>query len=131
MEEILIYTYKFDLEKLSEAIDNLWNKYVSIIENKNCSEDDIYRARAILYFLGYLYSEKIALEAIKNRLYDMSLEEFLIKADNKEINNELTKFYEIIKNLKNKEYKGSYLGEDLFNKVWEEKTGNKPKHRLD
>ncbi len=131
MEEILKYTYKFDLDKLSQAIDNLWGKYISIIEDKDCSEDDIYGARAILYFLGYLYSEKIALEAIKNRLYDMSLEEFLVKADKKEIDNELTKFYEIIKNIKNKEYKGSYLGEDLFNKVWEEKTGNKPKHRLD
>jgi len=131
MEEILKYTYKFDLEKLSQAIDNLWNKYISIIENKDCTEDDVYSARAILYFLGYLYSEKIALEAIRNRLYDMSLEEFLIKADNKEMENELTRFYEIIKDIKNKEYKGSYLGENLFNKVWEEKIGNKPKHRLD
>jgi len=37
----------------------------------------------------------------------MSLEEFLIKADKGEIKNELTKFYEIIKN---KKYKGYYLG---------------------
>jgi len=131
MEEILKYTYKFDLEKLSQAIENLWNRYIQIIENKNCKEDDIYNARAILYFLGYLYPEKIALEAMDNRLRKMSLEEFLIKADKKEIKNKLTNFYEIIKGLKNKEYKGSYLGEDLFNKVWEEKTGNKPKHRLD
>ncbi len=131
MEEILKYTYKFDLEKLSQAIENLWNKYVRIIENRDCTKDDVYGARAILYFLGYLYSEKIALEAIENRLHGMALEEFLIKADKKEIESELTKFYEIIKNIKNRKYKGSYLGEDLFNKVWEEKTGNKPKHRLD
>jgi len=131
MEEILKYTYKFDLKKLSQAIENLWNKYLQIIEDKNCTVDDIYGARAILYFLGYLYVEKIALEAIKNRLYEMSLEEFLIRADKKEINNELTKFYGIIKNIKNRNYKGSYLGEDLFNKVWEEKTGHKPKHQLD
>lgn len=61
----------------------------------------------------------------------MSLEEFLIKADNGEIKNELTKFYEIVKSIKNKEYQGSYLGEKLFNKVYEEKTGNKSRHRLD
>ena len=109
----------------------MWNKYLQNIEDKNCTVDDIYGARAILYFLGYLYVEKIALEAIKNRLYEMSLEEFLIRADKKEINNELTKFYGIIKNIKNRNYKGSYLGEDLFNKVWEEKTGHKPKHQLD
>jgi len=131
MEEILKYTYKFDLEKLSEAIENLWNRYVQIIENKNCTEDDIYSARAILYFMGYLYVENIALGAIKNRLYDMSLEEFLIKADKKEIDNDLTKFYEIIKSLKNKEYKGSYLGEDFFNSVYERVTGDKSRHRLD
>lgn len=131
MEEILKYTYKFDLEKLSQAIDELWNKYISIIEDENCLEDDIYSARAILYFLGYIYVENIALGAIKNRLYDMSLEDFLVKADKGEIDNELVKFYKIIKDLKNKQYKGSYLGEDLFNSVYEKVTKNKSRHRLD
>ena len=131
MEEILKYTYQFDLEKLSQAIENLWKKYLSILENKQSSADDLYSARAILYFLGYLYPEKIALEALERRLVGLSLEEFLIKADRQEIKNELTNFYEIIKELKNKEYRGSYLGEALFNQVYEQKTGQKPKHKLD
>ena len=128
---LLKYTYKFDLEKLSEAIEKLWSRYIQIIENENCTEDDIYGARAILYFIGYLYVENIALGAIKNRLYDMSLEDFLVKADKGEIDNDLVKFYKIIKDLKNREYKGSYLGEDLFNEVYEKVTGNKSRHRLD
>lgn len=131
MEEILNYTYQFNLEKLSQAIENLWQKYVQIIENKDCTVDDIYRARAILYFLGYLYPEQIALGAINNRLTGMSLEDFFIKADKGEINNELSKFYEIIKGIKNRTYQGTYLGEGLFNQVYEKKTGQKPKHKLD
>lgn len=131
MEEILNYTYQFDLGKLSQAIEHLWQKYVQIIENKNCTVDDIYRARAILYFLGYLYPEKIAVGALTNRLSGMLLEDFLIKADKGEIDNELTKFYEIIKGIKNRTYQGTYLGEGVFNRAYEEKTGQKPKHKLD
>ena len=131
MEEILKYTYQFDLKKLSQAIENLWNRYLQIIENKECTIDDVYNARAILYFLGYLYPEKIALEALERRLVGLSLEEFLIKADRQEIKNELTNFYEIIKELKNREYQGSYLGEALFNQVYEQKTGQKSRHKLD
>lgn len=68
MEEILIYTYRFDLEKLSQAIENLWSKYIHIIENKGCTEDEVYRARAILYFLGYLYSENIGFRGYKKSI---------------------------------------------------------------
>ncbi len=42
-----------------------------------------------------------------------------------------TRFYDIVKGIKNRQYKGSYLGETIFNRIYEEKTGHNLKHRLD
>ncbi len=133
MKDLLKYTYLLDIKKLTEKIENLWQKYQEILNNHKTSWEDLNEARAILYFLGYLYPEKIALESLEHRVKlinpKISLDEFLLAIDgnnktvlnkhkkNKKFNR-LKEFYLIIKGIKNRVKNNTYLDEGRFNKIY-------------
>ena len=132
MKNLFKYTYLLDIEKIESSIEILWERYQEILDNKS-SWEDLNEARAILYFLGYLYPEKIALESLENRIKhikpEINLDEFLLAIDrndqellnkykdNKEFN-KLKDFYLIVKRIKNKIKDNSYLDEERFNKIY-------------
>ena len=133
MKDLLKYTYLLNTIKIKESIESLWQRYQGILDNKKSSFEDLNEARAILYFLGYLYPEKIALESLENRVKyikpAISLDEFLlaidrndkeflnIYKDNKEFN-KLKDFYLAIKDIKNRVKNNTYLDEWRFNKIY-------------
>ena len=133
MKDLLKYTYLLDIENIENEITRLWKRYQKILNNKKLSWEDLNEARAILYFLGYLYPEKIVIESLESRVKTIrpkiSLDKFLLAIDgsNKEILkkykdnekfNKLKNFYLIVKNIKNKVKNNSYLDEQRFNKIY-------------
>lgn len=133
MKELLKYTYLLNTKKIKEHIKELWQEYQEILDNKNSSFEDLNEARAILYFLGYLYPEKIALSSLKRRVGcikpPINLDEFLLVIDgnnkrvlkkykNNKKFNKLKDFYLIVKEIKNRTKNNSYLDEERFNKFY-------------
>jgi len=133
MKDLLKYTYLLDTAKIKESIENLWQRYQRILGNKNSSFEDLNEARAILYFIGYLYPEKIALESLENRIRyikpNISLDRFLSIIDGKDKKtlskyrgnkkfNSLKEFYLIVKDIKNRVKNNSYLDEERFNRAY-------------
>ncbi|TSC95391.1 MAG: hypothetical protein Athens101410_570 [Parcubacteria group bacterium Athens1014_10] len=142
MLDLLKYTYLFDIKKIRESIEKLWQRYQKILNDENSTAEDLYEARVILYILGYFYPEKFALEAIERRIQyiepKITLENFLKIVDSEkdcnkynEIFNKLRDFYLIIKDIKNRKQNGSYLDEERFNKIFTKKTGIINRHPLD
>lgn len=111
MISLMKYTYLMEPEKIQEELEKLWSKYISIINKKEPSWEEINEARAILFLTGQIYCEKIAVEAIEKRLHllkdKMPLIEFfsLIDKNSEKLNelrkdelfDKLEKFYRIIK----------------------------------
>jgi hypothetical protein len=133
MKDLLKYTYLLDIENIENEIVRLWERYQKILNKKKLSWEELNEARAILYFLGYLYPEKIAIESLESRIKiirpKISLDKFFLAIDgnNKEILkkykdnekfNKLKKFYLIVKNIKNKVKNNSYLDEQRFNEIY-------------
>jgi hypothetical protein len=133
MKELLKYTYLLDTKKIKKSIERLWQRYQKILDNKKSSWEDLNEARAILYFLGYLYPEKIALGSLKNRIKyikpKISLDKFLLVIDrndkkiltkykNNKKFNKLKEFYLIVKEIKNRVKNNTYLDEGRFNKIY-------------
>ena len=133
MKDLLKYTYLLNVEKIKERIELLWERYQGILDDKESSWEDLNEARAILYFLGYLYPEKIALESLENRIKhikpEINLDEFLLAIDgeDKEVLdryiendkfNKLKEFYLIVKEIKNRVKNNTYLDEGRFNEIY-------------
>jgi uncharacterized protein (UPF0218 family) len=127
MEQLLKFTYMLEPEKIEIELETFWKRYLQILENPNW--EDINEARAILYIIGFLYTEQIGPEAIERRLHllenQMDMSEFLHYIDsdsdrlidfrNDPLFIKLEKLYRIIKKFKNLEADGRlYLNEDKF-----------------
>lgn len=133
MKDLLKYTYLLDTKNIGKSIENLWGRYQEILDNKKSTWEDLNEARAILYFIGYLYPEKIALGVLEKRIKfvkpKIGLDEFLSAIDgnnarilekyakNKRFN-QLKDFYLIAKDIKNRTKNGTYLDEKRFNKIY-------------
>ncbi len=132
MIELLKNTYLLNTKEIEKNINSLWERYQEIL-NKKSSFEELTEARSILYFLGYLYPEKIALESLESRIKylepKITLDSFLLIIDgddrkmlekykkNKKFQ-QLKEFYLIVKKIKNRIENSSYLDEDRFNKVY-------------
>ena len=140
MKNLLKYTYLLNTKEIEKSIERLWKRYQNILNNKKSSWKNLNEARTILYLLGYLYPEKIALESLEKRIQyiepAISLDEFLSAIDENNIKilnkykknkkfNILKDFYLIIKRIKNRVKNNSYLDEERFNKIYFE---TKPKN---
>jgi hypothetical protein len=140
MLDLLKYTYLLDNKNAGKRIEWLWKRYQKILDNKNSSWKDLNEARVILYFLGYLYPEKIALNSIASRVKyiqpKIDLDRFLGAVDSHDRKilkkyhknnkfNKLKTFYLIVKNIKNRTKNGSYLDEKRFNQRY---SAKKPKN---
>jgi len=123
------YTYLLDYEKVEKELNNYWERYKKILEDKNVSWEDLNEARAILFLTGQVYCEQIAIEAIKKRLHllkeKITILEFfdLVDKNSKKLDElrkdklflKLEKFYRIIKEFKNRYLGGKfYLDEEKF-----------------
>lgn len=133
MKDLLKYTYLFDVKKIENSIEGLWKRYQKILNSEKSSFEDLNEARAILYFLGYLYPEKIALESLERRVNQVkpkiTLDKFFLAVDKKDKKvfavykgnkrfNKLKSFYSVVKDIKNRVKNNSYLDEERFNKVY-------------
>lgn len=133
MKDLLKYIYLLDTKKIKKSIENLWDRYQKILDDKKSNWEDLNEARAVLYFIGYLYPEKIALDSLEKRIKfirpSISLDEFLSAIDRKNViilkkykNNkkfvQLRDFYLIVKDIKNRTKNGTYLDERRFNKIY-------------
>lgn len=134
MLSLLKNTYLLDNKRIKFDIERLWRRYQTILDKKNLSWKRANEARAILYFLGYLYPEKIALESLERRVKlirpKITLNDFLLAIDGQEKKvlikyknnrkfNLLKEFYTIIKSIKNKINRdNTYLDEATFNKIY-------------
>jgi hypothetical protein len=139
MKDLLKYTYMLEVEGIEASIEALWNRYQEILNDKQATWEELNEARAILYFIGYLYPEQIALESLERRIKyikpEINLTSFLTAIDckDKEILSKysrnknfqkLKKFYEIVKGVKNRIKNNYYLDEERFNEMYDKK---KPK----
>lgn len=68
MLKILKKTYLLDNHGLKKEIDKEWKRYENVIGKKDPNWEELNEARAILYVLGYLFPEKIALESLRKRV---------------------------------------------------------------
>ena len=133
MKDLLKYTYLLDITKMEKSIKKLWDRYQEILDDKKSTWEDLNEARAILYFIGYLYPEKIALDSLEKRikyiLPSIGLDEFLSVIDGKntrilkkyaknKIFIQLKDFYLIVKDIKNRTKNGTYLDEGRFNRIY-------------
>jgi len=133
IKNLLKYTYLLDTVRIKQNIESLWERYQEILNNKKSSWEDLNEARAILYFFGYLYPEKIALESLEKRVKyirpAITLDKFLLAIDgnNKRVLdkyknnrkfNKLKDFYLAVKNIKNRVKNNSYLDEGGFDKIY-------------
>ena len=134
MKDLLKYTYLLDLEKIDASIEKLWKRYQEILGNKKSDWEDLNEARAILYFIGYLYSEKIVLDSLEKRIKfvkpAINLDKFLLAIDRNDAKilkkyaknkkfSQLKDFYLIVKDIKNRTKNGTYLDEKRFNKIYD------------
>lgn len=129
MIDLIKYTYLMRTDKVEEELNIMHQKYQHILKKAEDMWDELNEARAILFLMGNVYCESIAIQAIERRLHllkhPLSLVEFLDLIDkNSEKLEELRKdelfktlenFYRIIKKYKNK-YEGGkyYLNEEKF-----------------
>lgn len=133
MKDLLKNTYLLDTKEIKKSIESLWKRYQAILDNKKSSWEDLNEARAILYFLGYLFPEKIVVGSLEKRIKyiepKISLDKFLLAVDKKDKNvldryknnkkfKKLKDFYIIVKNIKNRVKNNSYLDENRFNKIY-------------
>jgi len=133
MKDLLKYTYLLDVGNIEKGIERLWQRYQNILNSQKSSWEDLNEARAILYFLGYLFPEKIALASLESRMKyvkpKISLDKFLsvIDGNNRKILkryknnkqfNQLKEFYLAVKNIKNRVENDTYLDEGRFNKIY-------------
>jgi len=134
MLNLLKNVYLLDVKAVKADIERLWGEYQDILNNKEASWDEINRARAILYCLGHIFTEKIALESIERRIKlispKISIDNFLLAIDSndKKILNQyrnnkkfsrLKDFYLTVKNIKNRVNRDStYLDEETFNEIY-------------
>lgn len=140
MINLLKHTYLLDLKAIKVDIERLWNRYQRIINNKNSSWNDLNEARAILYFLGHLYPEHLALESLERRIKfikpKITLDKFFLIIDKNDVENlkkyaknerfnKLKELYLIVKSVKNRVKNGVYLDEEKFNKAYAKR---KPKN---
>jgi hypothetical protein len=134
--DLIKFTYLLDLEGIKRSINVLWVEYQKILDDPGASWDDVNRARAILYFLGNIFAEKISVESLERRIKfikpEISLLNFLsaIDCDNPKVLKSysdnsrfqaMKEFYLIVKDLKmriNKEGDRLYLDEDRFNRKY-------------
>ena len=132
MLDLLKNVYLFDIDSIGNDIERIQQEYQDILDKKEINWEEINKARAILYFLGHIFTEKIAFESLERRIKfiqpKISLDNFLLVIDSqdKEIlekykNNkkfeQLKKFYLIVKSIKNRVNRDStYLDEETFNK---------------
>lgn len=142
MIDVIKYTYILDTDKIDFFLEKLWTRYQEILNNPNW--EDLQTARAILYFIGEIYTEKIAPEAIERRLHllekPISILEFYHLIDSPKNNGELIgrrheklfsdleKLYLIIKKFKNKDVGGKYyLDEEKLIKLYNSYNPDKNK----
>lgn len=140
MIHLMKYTYLMQPEKIKKELDKLWKRYQEILDNPDSTWEEINEARAILFLTGQTYCENIAVKAIERRLHllkeKLNLIQFFDVIDKKspELNNlredelfaKLEKFYNIIKEFKNKYTKGKYyIDEERFLEKYGEKNPNK------
>ncbi len=134
MLSLLKNIYLLDNDKIKSDIERLWQRYQAILGRKNPCWQEANEARAILFFLGNIFVEKIALESLEKRVAlikpRISLDDFLLAIDSKDKkvltkykNNkkfdQLKEFYLIVKSIKNKVGSdGTYLNEATFNKIY-------------
>lgn len=133
MKDLLKYTYLLDLKGIDKNIEKLWKRYQSILDNKKSTWEDLNEARAILFFLGHIFCEEIALGSLERRVKfvkpPISLDKFLLAVDRKDENvlkkyrnnknfAKLRDFYLLVKKIKNRAVDGSYLDEKRFNKIY-------------
>jgi hypothetical protein len=136
MKDLLKYTYLLDLKKISESIEGLWERYQEILDDKKSTWEDLNEARAILFFLGHIFVEEIALGSLEKRVKfvrpAISLDDFLLAVDRKDTavlkeykNNKkfakLRDFYLIVKGIKNRKKGELYLDEKRFNDIYKKK----------
>jgi hypothetical protein len=140
MIHLMKYTYMMEPDKIKEELNKLWIRYQKILDNKNSTWEEINEARAILYLTGQIYCENIAVKAIERRLHllkeKLSLIKFFDLIDKKspELNKlredelfvKLEKFYNVIKEFKNKYTKGKYyIDEERFLEKYKDKNPDK------
>lgn len=133
MKELLKNTYLLDTEAVKKDVERLWGRYQKILDNKKSSWEEINEARAILYFIGYLYPEKIALGSLEKRIEfikpKITLDKFLLIIDKNDIKNlkkygkdkkfnKLKKLYLIVKDIKNRVKNNTYLDEERFSNAY-------------
>jgi uncharacterized membrane protein len=138
IKDLLKYTYLLDVKKIDDELSELWNRYEEILENPNW--EDMNEAWAILYMVGYIYTEDIAPQAIEKRLHvlkkPMSLLSFFTLVDSKSdklkeyrkdlIFKNLEDYYRVIKKNKNRLVDGKlYMNEEKFIKLYNKYNPNK------
>lgn len=138
LADLLTYTYLFDVPKVESSLEGAWNEYQRLLEEAEKTRDlyTITKARAYLYFLGYHFVEDFAYGAIERRLMGfesaVTFEDFVNWADSgnipeqyreDELFQKIVKFYQIIKDFKNKDVNGSYFDENRFNRIYAEIQG--------
>lgn len=133
MKDLLKHTYNFQPEKIGKDIERLWRRYQKILDGRKTTWDEINEARAILYFIGYIYPEIITAGSLERRVPfikpRITLDKFLSAIDgndqkimrkyrkNKKFI-QLKKFYLIVKRNKNRVKNGWYLDEGRFNEKY-------------
>jgi hypothetical protein len=140
MIQLMKYTYLMQPDKVKKELDSLWKRYQEILDNPNSTWEEINEARAILFLTGQTYCENIAVKAIERRLHllkeKLSLIKFFDIIDKKsselsklredELFVRLERFYNIIKEFKNRYTKGKYyIDEERFLEKYEEKNPDK------
>ncbi len=133
MKDLLKYTYLLDTKNIKKSIENLWDEYQKILGKKNLTWEELNEARAILYFIGYLYPEKIVWESLEKRIKfvkpSIGIDEFLLAIDGNDAKilkkyaknrkfGQLKDFYLIAKGMKNRVKGKSYLDEKKFNEIF-------------
>ena len=134
MLSLLKNVYLLDINSIKQDVERLWEEYQNILDKKEISWEEINKARAILYFLGHIFTEKIALESLIGRVNlikpKILIDDFLAAIDsedkiilNKYKNNEhflkLKNFYLIVKSIKNRVNRDStYLDEETFDEIY-------------
>jgi hypothetical protein len=133
MKDLLKYTYLLDTKNIKKSIEKLWDEYQEILRKKNLTWEGLNEARAILYFIGYLYPEKFALESLEKRIKfikpSISIDEFLSAIDGSDAKIlkkyaknrkfiQLKDFYLIVKGMKNRVKGKSYMDEKKFNEIF-------------
>ncbi len=138
MIKLLKYTYALQVKKIDSELSNYWEHYQELLKNPNWEK--LNEARAILYLIGEIYCEQIAVQAIERRLHllkkPLSFLDFLSMIDRntsklKELRKDplfykLEMFYKAIKEFKNKFTEGKYyLDEEKFIKLYNKYNPNK------